>query len=201
MVNDILGDVDNNQEVDLRDLVFFASYLHLDNQGQHLAPEKFRDIKNARLDGVFGITYNDLELLAKYVLDNENVELIEEETIIFLRQIDSTTQYKSMDDSIKLCGFKLVFRDNIDKSLITNIPNDFDIAVHENKILLYTSVANSLSNNTWTTLFEQGMSNDIEIDSSGIKFVNQNCEFVNKLNYKLINGYFEPEPEPEPQPM
>ena len=44
-LDDILGDVDNNQVVDLRDLVFFASYLHLDNEGQHLAPEKFRDIK------------------------------------------------------------------------------------------------------------------------------------------------------------
>ena len=137
---------------------------------------------------MFGITYNDLELLAKYVLDNENVELIEEETIIFLRQIDSTTQYKSMDDSIKLCGFKLVFRDNIDKSLITNIPNDFDIAVHENKILLYTSVANSLSNNTWTTLFEQGMSNDIEMEFDSLLVIGLNLSKIFFIESLSLNG-------------
>ena len=186
----LLGDINDDGNVDFRDLIFLVSHLDVDNSGN-------------RPDPIYNTIHNDsfvggVSSLAKYIIG----ELSQLSTIFLLfRQIDNVTEYKVDKTSpLSLSAAKLIFEDNIIEDNIV-VPPNWNASIHNNQIILYSSVRDSLTSQEWSTLFIQENSNTIKIDASGIQFADNNCEFIENNTVFLNNGYIEPEPEPEPEPQ
>ena len=99
----LLGDINDDGNVDFRDLIFLVSHLDVDNSGN-------------RPDPIYNTIHNDsfvggVSSLAKYIIG----ELSQLSTIFLLfRQIDNVTEYKVDKTSpLSLSAAKLIFEDNI----------------------------------------------------------------------------------------
>ena len=64
----VLGDLNNDTNINLLDLVLLASYLDLDDSGNHYFPEMYNSINESSaisnisgIDGIRGIDENDLD--------------------------------------------------------------------------------------------------------------------------------------------
>ena len=75
----VLGDFNNDDNIDLLDLVLFASYLDIDDSGNNYFPEIYDNInetnsfdKISGIDGIRGIDENDLDFFANYISGNVN---------------------------------------------------------------------------------------------------------------------------------
>jgi surface protein len=186
----LVGDINNDGNVDFRDLIFLVSHFDVDNSGN--TPDPIYDtIHNNNFVG--GVSY-----LAKYII-GEVSEL--STTFITIRQIDNVTEYKIEDTSpFNLSATKLIFEDNIVQNNIV-IPPNWKSSIHNNQIILYSSVGHALNSTEWSTLLIQDNINTIKVDASGLEFVNDFCSFIPNIGVFLNNGYIEPEPEPEPEPQ
>ena len=147
----LLGDINNDGNVDFRDLIFLVSHFDVDNSGN--TPDPIYDtIHNS--DFVGGVSY-----LAKYII-GEVSEL--STTFITIRQIDNVTEYKIEDNSpFKLSATKLIFEDNIVQNNI-GIPPNWKSSIHNNQIILYSSVGHALNSTEWSTLLIQDNINTIK---------------------------------------
>ena len=73
----VLGDLNNDTNINLLDLVLLASYLDLDDSGNHYFPEMYNSINESSaisnisgIDGIRGIDENDLDFFANYIAGN-----------------------------------------------------------------------------------------------------------------------------------
>jgi len=175
----LLGDINNDGGVDFRDLIFLVSHLDVDNNGNTPDP-KYDTIHNNFAGGV--------PYLAKYII-GEVSELTS--TFIEIRQIDNVTEYR-MDflSPYHLSATKLIFEDNIEQDNIV-IPPNWKSSIHNNEIILYSSVGHALNSTEWSTLLIQDNINTIKVDASGLEFVNDSCKFIELSNISLNNGYID----------
>ncbi len=185
----VLGDINHDGDVNILDIVFLESHLDVDISGNRPS-EKYNDVNNELFNG--GVT-----ALVDYVIGNSN-EL--EPHDLHIRQIDNVTEYKLSElNSTRLSAVKLTFINPILNIEQSTIPSNWEMAISDKVVVLYSSIRHSIRSTDWSVLFEQTQSNSIDV-SGEIRFVNDSPGFINNAQKILKNGYHEPEPEPEPQP-
>ena len=139
-----LGDINNDGKVDLLDVVFLESHLHIDNSGNR--PSDLYDVVSNE------IFLGGTNALADYVI-GKTFEL--EQIDLHIIQINNQTLYKLSElGNTRLSGAKLTFEDQINSEEIY-IPPNWKFSISNKTIVLYSSIRNSIRNTEYYLLLSK----------------------------------------------